>query len=302
MKHVSIITVNFNQPAATEDLLESIVALNTYPFLEVIVVDNGSQENILPKWIKQYPKYHFIRSQKNLGFAGGNNLGIAESTGDYLFFINNDTIITERLIEKLTYFLNDNQDYATVSPKIHYHTPSTMLQYAGFAKMNFYTGRNKCVGQFETDNGQYDNLDKLTHYAHGAAMMLRKTMIDEVGPMPENYFLYYEEMDWCETFKKAGYKIGLCMDALIYHKESLSTGKNSALKSYYMNRNRLLFIRRNANAFQLSIFYLYFITVLQAKFIVACIKERQFNQIPLFAKALVWNLRNNKTSTLMNNE
>lgn len=99
-------------------------------------------------------------------------------------------------------------------------------------------------------------------------------------------------MDWCEMFKKAGYKIGLCIDALIYHKESLSTGKNSSLKTYYMHRNRLLFIRRNASAFQLAVFYLYFITVLQARFLISCVKHKQFNQIPLFAKALIWNLCN----------
>jgi GT2 family glycosyltransferase len=292
MKCVSVITVNYNQPQATEELLKSIIQLNTYPLLEVIVVDNGSTENRVPVWKNLYPGFRFIRSEKNLGFAGGNNLGIVESVGDYLFLINNDTVITEKLVEKLAAFLNEHADYGVVSPKIHYDKPRTMLQYAGFTKMNFYTGRNKCIGQFETDNGQYDNLDELTYYAHGAAMMLRRSGVNKVGLMPENYFLYYEEMDWCEMFKRAGYKIGLCTDALIYHKESLSTGKNSSLKSYYMSRNRLLFIRRNAGTIQKVVFFLYYTTVVHALYLLHCIKDHQSKQVFLFAKAVLWNLRN----------
>jgi GT2 family glycosyltransferase len=291
MKKVSIITVNYNQPQATEELLDSILKLNTYPLLEVLVIDNGSKINMVPEWAVKYPAFRFLRSDVNLGFAGGNNLGIRESIGDYTFLINNDTVITENLIEKLVDFLNNNLEYAVVSPKIHYYTPSTMLQYAGFTKMNFYTARNKCIGQFETDNGQYDNLGKLTHYAHGAAMMLRKRLIDEIGLMPEEYFLYFEEMDWCEMFKRAGYKIGLCINALIYHKESLATGKNSPLKAYYMNRNRLLFVRRNASLRQRCVFYAYYITVLHIRYIVKCLQERQFSHIPIFSKALWWNVR-----------
>ncbi len=294
MKRVSIITINYNQQQATEELLQSIIALNSYPLLEVIIVDNYSNNNVVPEWTIKYPQFSFIRSNENLGFAGGNNLGILQSTGDYIFLINNDTVITENLIEKLVSFLDENPSYAMVSPKIHYYDPSTMLQYAGFTKMNFYTGRNKCIGQFETDNGQYNKIDKLTYYAHGAAMMLRKNLIDEIGLMPELYFLYYEEMDWCEMFKRAGYKIGICIDALIYHKESLSTGKNSPLRSYYMSKNRLLFVRRNAKLFQRIIFFFYYISFVHARFIRDCIKEKQFAQIPIFAKAIFGSFKNNK--------
>jgi len=290
MKRVSIITVNYNQPGATQELLDSILLCNTYPLLEVIVVDNGSKENKVHDWRNQYPAFNFIRSEKNLGFAGGNNLGISQSTGDYLFLINNDTVITDGLIEKLATFLDVNADYAMVSPKIHYYEPNTMMQYAGFTKMNFYTARNSCISQFETDSGQYDHLDKLTYYAHGAAMMLRKNLVDKIGLMPEEYFLYYEEMDWCEMFKRAGYKIGLCIDALIYHKESLATGKNSPLKAYYMSRNRLLFVRRNATKMQKIIFFFYYAIFAHVGYIISCIKNRQLGQIPIFSKAILWNL------------
>ena len=297
MNKVSIITVNYNQPEATEALLQSILAKNTYVALEVIVVDNGSKENKTHDWRKQYPKFTFIRSEKNLGFAGGNNLGIANSTGEYLFLINNDTVITEQLIEKLSAFLSAYNDYGMVSPIIHYYTPDSMLQYAGFTKMNFFTARNNCVGQYETNKGQYNNAARLTHYAHGAAMMIRRESLDKVGLMPENYFLYYEEMDWCEMFKRMGFKIGLCTQALIYHKESLSTGKNSPLKSYYMSRNRLLFVRRNASNFQKIIFVFYYSTVVHARYIIDCIRNKQYKQVFLFSKAIGWNIKDSITPT-----
>jgi GT2 family glycosyltransferase len=291
MKKVSLITVNYNQPEATEELLQSIIELNTYPLLEVIVVDNASKENKTDEWSKRYPQFSFIRSEENLGFAGGNNLGIRKSSGDYLFLINNDTVITTGLIEKLAAFLHQHIDYAVVSPIINYYAPNTLLQYAGFTKMNFLTARNKCIGQYETNNGQYNAADKLTWYAHGAAMMLRRRAVEKVGLMPEAYFLYYEEMDWCEMFRRAGYKVGLCAKALVYHKESISTGKNSPLKSYYMNRNRLLFVRRNASVSQTILFFLYFSTVVHGRFIIDCLKDKQINQLPLFVKALLWNIK-----------
>ena len=101
MKLVSIITVNFNQPAVTEALLKSIFLTNGYSSIEIIVVDNGSSTNPVPEWRVKYPDVVFIRSNNNLGFAGGNNLGIKQATGDYFFLVNNDTEYTEQLIDKL---------------------------------------------------------------------------------------------------------------------------------------------------------------------------------------------------------
>src|SRR4051812_21030866 len=99
MKKVSVITVNFNQPVVTEALLDSISKVNTYSELEIIVVDNGSKMDVTTDWNIKYPNVKFIRSDANLGFAGGNNLGIKEATGDYLFLVNNDTEFTEGLVE-----------------------------------------------------------------------------------------------------------------------------------------------------------------------------------------------------------
>ncbi|WP_031527329.1 glycosyltransferase family 2 protein [Dyadobacter crusticola] len=296
MKTVSIVTVNFNQPQVTEDLLRSLDEVNNYPDLEIIVVDNGSKINPVPAWQQRYPEVKFIRSERNTGFAGGNNIGIAQATGSYLFLINNDTEVTPDLIGKLVAQLDQNPKIGMISPKINYFDHPTMLQYTGYTPMNYYTARNACIGQFEEDRGQYDSLSGETGYAHGAAMMVRREAIDKAGLMAENYFLYYEELDWCERIRKAGYEIHVDLSALIYHKESVSVGKRTALKEFFMNRNRILFIRKNASGFTFFIFCCYFLLTVVPRNIFKYIKNKESSFIPVFFNAITWHFSNKADS------
>ncbi len=292
MKCVSIITVNFNHSYVTDDLLDSILHKNTYPNIEIIVVDNGSKDNPVPQWQIQYPTVLFIRSEENLGFAGGNNVGTKAATGDYLFFVNNDTVFTDNLVSILVNSLNEYPQVGMISPKLLYYDQPNMLQYAGYTEMNYYTARNECIGQFEIDNGQYDGLIAKTGFAHGAAMMVKREAIEKAGLMAENFFLYYEELDWCDRIKRNGFEVWVNMNASIYHKESISVGKKSALKEYYMNRNRILFIRRNAPFFSALFFYGYFLFVVTPRNMITYYKEnnREFSK-QLF-RAIWWNMSN----------
>jgi GT2 family glycosyltransferase len=145
MKRVSIITVNFNHSHVTDELLDSIRKNNRYANIEIIVVDNGSSENPVPNWMNKYPDAKFIRSEINLGFAGGNNLGLTAATGDYLFFVNNDTEFTPGLIETLVNTIEDNPIIGVISPKLLYYDQPTMLQYAGYTPMNYFTARTSVL-------------------------------------------------------------------------------------------------------------------------------------------------------------
>nr|WP_295925455.1 glycosyltransferase family 2 protein [uncultured Dyadobacter sp.] len=296
MKKVSIVTVNFNQPKVTEDLLKSLQEVNTYPNLEIIVVDNGSQANHVPAWQERYPGMTFIRSELNTGFAGGNNIGMAAATGEYLFLINNDTEVTAGLIGKLVSTMEANPRIGMISPKIHYFDHPGMLQYTGYTSMNYYTARNACIGQFEQDRGQYDFLTGVTGYAHGAAMMISREAWKKAGGMAENYFLYYEELDWCERIRKAGYEIHVDLGALIYHKESVSVGKRTALKEFFMNRNRILFIRKNAPGITFFIFCCYFLAAVVPRNIFQYIKNKEYHFIPVFLRAITWHFSNRPDS------
>ncbi|MDO8996958.1 MAG: glycosyltransferase family 2 protein [Sediminibacterium sp.] len=297
MKRVSIITVNFNHSYVTDELLNSIRDKNNYANIEIIVVDNGSTVNPVPEWQIKYPEAIFIRSEINLGFAGGNNLGLAAATGDYLFFVNNDTEFTEGLIEILLNTLNSHPSIGVISPKLLYYDQPTMLQYAGYTPMNYITARNSCIGQFETDQGQYDQLVGPTGFAHGAAMMVTRRAIEKAGPMAENFFLYYEELDWADRIRHNGFEVWVNMKATIFHKESVSVGKKSALKEYYMNRNRILFIRRNAPFVKAILFYIYFLLVVTPRNVISYIKEKNYSFIKQLFRAIWWNLSNGINSS-----
>lgn len=297
MNTVSIITVNFNQSLVTEQLLNSIASTNTYAATEIIVVDNGSKVNSIPDWKIKYPNVTFIRSDKNLGFAGGNNLGIEKAKGEYIFLVNNDTEFTPGLIQTLVNVLDTHPEVGAVSPKINYFDQPNVVQYAGFTPMNYYTARNSCIGQFEPDQGQYDHSAGPTGYAHGAAMMVKREAIDKAGLMAEHFFLYYEEMDWCDHIKKAGYQIWFEPAALIYHKESMSVGKASGLKEYFMNRNRILFIRRNAPLPARLFFYMYFTGVVAPRNIITYMRKGYKGFTNLLLKAIWWNATESKNST-----
>ncbi len=251
---ISIITINYNGIADTCALIDSI-PFNDYP-LEVIVVDNASQNDEATTIEQRYPQVKVVRSSQNLGFAGGNNLGIKAAQGQYLFFINNDTIFKDFNIKALISRLNSAENIGMVCPKIRFAWENHPIQFAGYTPLSPITMRNRSIGFGEEDHGQY-NTAHPTPYAHGAAMLAKREVIEKVGMMPECYFLYYEELDWSLMIRQAGYEIWYEPACTIYHKESQATGQNSPLKTYYITRNRLLFVKRNQQGFNkyLSICY-----------------------------------------------
>ena len=241
MKEVSIITINFNGLADTCALIETI------PFndnLEVIVVDNASQNQEAETISKKYQQVKVIKSEKNLGFAGGNNLGIKAAQGKYLFFINNDTVFKDFNVQALIDRLESSPAIGVVCPKIRFAWGNNPLQFTGYTPLSKITVRNQAIGFGEDDQGQYDTAHS-TPYAHGAAMLVKREAIDKVGLMPECFFLYYEELDWSMMFTRAGYQIWYEPLCTIFHKESQATGQNSPLRTYYIVRNRLLLVKRN---------------------------------------------------------
>jgi GT2 family glycosyltransferase len=285
---VSIITINFNQLQHTLDLLASLEKL-TYPNVEVIVVDNCSRENPTEKIKAKHPNVTVIASPDNLGFAGGNNLGIKASTGDYLLFLNNDTEVDPGFLEPLVALFETNPKAGAASSKILYHNSDNIIQYAGSTCINPLTGRNKRLGSMEKDNGQHDVLRE-TDLAHGCAMMVPRRVIDTVGMMPELFFLYYEEIDWCETIKRNGFKIYYVPASRVFHKESMSVGKNSTLKTYYMTRNRLLFMRRNSSGFSKMIAMMFFLFFAIPKNMITYLAQRETAHIKAFWRGCAWNV------------
>ena len=291
---VSIITVAWNNPEVTIELLRSIKQHGTYEAIEMIVVDNGSKEDPTTAFERIYPEVKVIRTGKNLGFAGGNNAAIKVARGDYFFLVNNDTEFTPFLIEGLLDIFNRHAEAGIVSPKFHYYFHKGTIEYAGYHAVNIFTGRNGMIGCLENDNGQYDE-EKVTNYAHGGAMMVSREMIHLAGPLPEVFFLYYEEFDWCETIKRKGYKVYYQPKSLIYHKESMTTGKISPLKTFYQTRNRILFMQRNVPRFNFCVFVAYFVCFTIPKNSIVFFIKGQREHLRSFWKAIMWHFNHSIT-------
>ena len=270
---LSIITVNYNGLNDTCALIDSI------PFnedMEVIVVDNGSIKNEASILQNRYPHITAIRSNQNLGFAGGNNLGIKTAKGKYLYLINNDTVFKDFNPQVLIKRLKSSQKIGMVCPKIRFAWDDNPIQFAGYTPLSPITIRNRAIGFGEEDKGQYD-MPHQTPYAHGAAMMLKREVVDKAGLMPECYFLYYEELDWSMMLTRAGYEIWYDPASTIYHKESRSTGQNSPLRTYYITRNRLLLVKRNWSGFSKYISYCYLIVIVAIRDILKYTLQGKFS-------------------------
>ena len=265
---LSVITINYNGLKDTCELIESLPADDKS--LEVIVVDNASTADEASVIEQRFPQVTVVRSDRNLGFAGGNNLGIKAAHGKYLFFINNDTLLYNRgekgevrgenILQPLIDRLESAPKIGIVCPKIRFTWDNNPIQYAGYTPLSAITVRNRSIGFGEADCGQYD-MPHPTPYAHGAAMMVRREAIDKAGMMPDCFFLYYEELDWSMMIRRAGYDIWYEPATTVYHKESQTTGQNSPLRTYFITRNRLLLVSRNVGSPVKYLSYLYLIGV-----------------------------------------
>ena len=178
----------------------------------------------------------FIRSDKNLGFAGGNNIGLGyalHARFDYAWLLNNDTVIEHDAISELVKYCEEEKKKNSKtgiagSKLLVYHKPDT-LQGIG-AVFNKFSGKSKIIGAQEKDTGQYDHNGFEMNYVIGAAMFVSREFLLDVGMMSEEYFLYNEENDWAARGRQKGWKVGVAVKSKVYHKQGTSTG-NSPKKS-----------------------------------------------------------------------
>ena len=296
---VSIITINYNGLKDTSELIETLPLEDKS--IEVIVVDNASREDEATVLEQRYPQIKVIRSDKNLGFAGGNNRGIQAAIGKYLFFINNDTVLHrgERILQPLIDRLDSNPKIGAVCPKIRFAWNPQPIQFAGYTPLSRITMRNRSLGFGEADYGQYDTPHP-TPYVHGAAMMVKREVIEKAGLMPECYFLYYEELDWSMMIHRAGYDIWYDPATTVFHKESQATGQDSPLRTYYITRNRLLFVRRNIQGLEKYLSYIYIIGIVGLKDLLKSLLRRR----PYLAQATIKGIRDfmNSRFSILNSQ
>ena len=242
------------------------------------MVDNASTQDEASIISEKYPHIKVIRSKQNLGFAGGNNLGIKEAKGKYILLINNDTYFKEFNIDSLIERLESSDKIGIVCPKLRFAWGCNPIQFTGYTPLSTITVRNLAIGFGEEDHGQYDTAHP-TPYAHGAAMLIKREAIKKVGFMPECFFLYYEEIDWSMMFTRAGYEIWYDPACTVYHKESQTTGQNSPLRTYYITRNRLLLVKRNYKGINKYLSYIYLIGIVATRDIIKNTLQGRLNLV-----------------------
>lgn len=244
-KFVSIILVNYNGTEETNACIRSLLRID-YDNFNIIVVDNGSTEKfVLDSDLDAIKRVTVLFSDTNLGFSGGNNLGIKYCINminpDYYLLLNNDTEVEPHFLKALMNCASKNAGAAIICGKIYYYSNKNILWYAG-GKIDLSSGWTKHFGSEEEDNGKYDYERDVT-FATGCLMLLPKWTIEKCGLLEEKYFLYFEDTDYCCRVQKQGYKIYYCPACVIYHKVNASTKKNGKVFTYYFVRSSLMFIR-----------------------------------------------------------
>lgn len=238
MKKIVVAILNYKVKDQTIRCVKS-VKKSTYQNIEVIVIDNDSNDGI-EKEIKKISRVHFIQNQENLGFSGGNNVGIRkalESEADYVFVLNPDTTVDKQTIGNLV-LLAEKENMGIAGPKILFADKKTIWYGGGIVDTANVLGKHRGVD--EKDQGQYDIIE-ITDYVSGAAMFVKREVFEKVGLFDEKYFLYYEDVDFCFRAGQAGFEIMYIPTAVVYHGNAQSTGLGSPLQDYYITRNRLLF-------------------------------------------------------------
>lgn len=254
---VFIVILNFNSFEDTEECLISLEKLD-YNNYEIIIIDNSSNDNSYDKLKKRFVKYNIIKSNENLGYANGNNIGIKyalENKADYICVLNNDVIVEDDFLDKIIKVMEDDKDIGLAGPCICKYHDKNIIQAMG-ANINLYNG----LTQGKYKNYKYNDIpqkDIQVDYLGGACFVCRREVFEKIGFIPENYFLFFEETEFCYKASKRGYKLICVYESKIYHKGSSTISKYSGLSYYFLNRNRVIFIRRNANFLEKCIFSIY---------------------------------------------
>lgn len=266
---IYIILVNYKSLVHTIECIDSILN-SSYKNVRIIVVDNNSFDGCKEKIEEKYQDVIVIENKKNIGFAAANNIGIQTALkfdAPFILLLNNDTILDNDCISELAKTANSNRN-CVITAKILNYYDKKLIWYGG-SDLKFFKGDAKIYGFGEKDTGQCDETMKCT-FASGCCMLIPFEVASKYH-LPEQYFLYYEDVEYCTELFRNNVDIIYDPKAIVYHKESISTDKNSPLYTYYFSRNRFMYISNNIKGFRKYFAYLYSILwitkkVMQKKF------------------------------------
>ena len=251
---LSIIIPHYNGKELLFNCLESILNHISIQDYEIIVVDNASIDNSADQAKEKFPLINLLKSEINLGYSGGCNFGAKNANGEYIIFLNNDTVHTNNWIEELISFLDKNPQAGVAQPKILNATNRDTFDYAGGAggyidKYCFPFVRGRIFNFLEKDRNQYDDTKKI-FWASGAAFIIRTDLLRELDYFDDIYFAYMEEIDLCWRIQALGRGIWNVPTSIVYH-YGKQTIKENTFKSHYLNhRNSWILFIKNSPTFE----------------------------------------------------
>lgn len=289
---VSIIILNWNGLKDTIECLESLRKI-TYPDYQVLVVDNGSTGADVKALRERFRNYiHIIENDKNYGFAEGNNIGmryaLTNYNPDYLLLLNNDVSVDPDFLTELVKAAEKNPKIGLLGPVIYdYYRQSVVRGQGSGLRINWWTGthvaiRSKLGGQ------EVDGIRE-ADFVEGSCMLVRRNVIDKVGILDTAYFAYWEEADWCVRIKRAGYRVCCVLSSKIWHKSPRSHLDSRRL--YYLLRNNIMFMRKNADKKYMPTFLVYFFCIKLPLWTFKPFLAHPLGTTGAVARALLWHVR-----------
>jgi len=241
---IFIIILNWNSADFTIECIKSLAKL-TYPSYEIVIVDNGSTDGSDEVIKDIFPKITFLRTAVNKGFSGANNIGInfaLEHGAEYIWLLNNDTTVDPDALTYLVDFALSDTKIGMVGSKIFFYDEPELLWYAGGNFDVEQGGITSCIGWGQRDTGQFDHIADVD-YVSGCSLLIKKCVIEKIGLMPEEYYIYFEETDWNYQTQKAGFRTVVAQKSIVWHKVKRQKEYLTRFV-YYMTRNRFLIVHK----------------------------------------------------------
>lgn len=233
---VFIVVVTWNGKRDTLECLASLQAV-TYPNYRILLIDNASTDGTQEAVQKQFPSVEMIRTDRNLRFAGGNNVGIRHALSQgaaYVLLLNNDTVVDPNFLTELVATAERDPSVGMVGARIYYHEDPQRIWFAG-GEISWWSGWIAHTGIRQVDRGHFDS-ERAVDYITGCCMLVRREVIERIGLLDERFFMYGEDVDWCLRARRAGYRLVFQPKAKVWHKLSVSAGGHF---SWFKNWNKL---------------------------------------------------------------
>lgn len=245
---IHIILLNWNQTDLTLACLRSLACLE-YSNFQIILVDNGSKPGSFDQIKAEFPQITLICLERNRGFTGGNNAGIARALGDgadYVMLLNNDTEVAPDLLQRLVDYAEARPRCGIVGPLIYYYDEPRRIWSAGGAVDPCSAASTSLrEGKLDDRSEQPVQVD----YISGCALLIKRSVVEQVGLLDDRFFIYYEETDWCARVRELGYEIWLVPQGHVWHKIAFGAREASPRYEYLMTRNRLLYLKKRGASF-----------------------------------------------------